>query len=536
MSIAMLTTVVLIYLSIVGFLTIKAYKTTKSTSDYLLAGREIHPFVMAMSYGATFVSTSAIIGFGGAAALFGMSLLWLTFLTIFVGVFLAFVVFGRRTRIMGLNMNAHTFPEFLGLRFQSNKIQGIAGLIIFITMPLYASVVLMGGGAFIAQVLSVDYNVALFFLTVIITIYVIMGGLKGVMYTDAFQGSLMFIGMTVLLVITYYKLGGVTSAHQQLTDMTNIAVKYFGKAGHTGWTSFPAFFSKFWHIVVTTIILGVGIGVLAQPQLIVRFMTIKSNRELNRGVLIGGVFIMIIVGVAFIVGPLTNVYFKAHPEFGKIAFFAAGKKVADIIPLYIKSAMPSWFTAIFMVTLLSAAMSTLSSQFHAMGTSIGRDVYQKWMGNDGNSVIITKVGIVVAIILSYFLAWGLPYFFEGGTAIIARGTAIFFGICAATFLPMYFGALFFRNMTRAGAYASLISGFVVSIFYLFFIHLKESKPLMLCKTLFGVDSLASGTIWVVVDPLVVALPISIVATILFNRFGSDLDKKHIDMCFQAIDK
>jgi SSS family solute:Na+ symporter len=536
MSIAMLTTVVLIYLSIVGFLTVKAYKSTNNASDFLLGGRDIHPFVMAMSYGATFVSTSAIIGFGGAAALFGMSLLWLTFLTIFVGVFLAFVVFGRRTRIMGLNMNAHTFPEFLGLRFQSKRIQGIAGLIIFVTMPLYASVVLMGGGAFIAQVLSIDYNIALFFLTIIITIYVIMGGLKGVMYTDAFQGSLMFIGMTVLLAITYYKLGGVTSAHQQLTDMSATAVQYFGKAGHTGWTSFPTLFSKYWHIVVTTIILGVGIGVLAQPQLIVRFMTIKSNRELNRGVLIGGVFILVIVGVAFIVGPLTNVYFKNHPEFGKIAFFAANKKIADIIPLYIKSAMPGWFTAIFMVTLLSAAMSTLSSQFHAMGTSIGRDVYQKWLGNKGSSVMIAKVGIVIAIIISYFLAWGLPFFFEGGTAIIARGTAIFFGICAATFLPMYFGALFFRNMTRAGAYASLISGFTVSIFYLFFIHIKESKPLMLCKALFGVDSLATGTIWVVVDPLVIALPVSIIATIVFNRFGSDLDKNHVDMCFQAIDK
>lgn len=534
MSIAMLTTVVIVYLAVVGFLTIKAFKSTKSTSDYLLAGREIHPFVMAMSYGATFVSTSAIIGFGGAAALFGMSLLWLTFLTIFVGVFLAFVVFGRRTRMMGLNLNAHTFPEFLGLRFQSKTLQGVSGLVIFTTMPLYASVVLMGGGAFIARVLGIDYNIALFFLTVIITVYVIMGGLKGVMYTDAFQGSLMFIGMTVLLAITYFKLGGVTVAHQKLTDMADIAIQYFGKSGHTGWTSFPALFSPFWQIVVTTIIFGVGIGVLAQPQLIVRFMTIKSNRELNRGVLIGGIFVMIIVGVAFIVGPLTNVYFTEHKDFGKIALFAADKKVADIIPLYIKSAMPEWFTAIFMVTLLSAAMSTLSSQFHAMGTSIGRDVYEKWLGNKGNSVIITKVGIVFAILLSYFLAWGLPYFFEGGTAIIARGTAIFFGICAASFLPMYFGALFVRGITRAGAYACLITGFCVSIFYIFFIHIKESAPLMLCKALFGVDSLAEGTIWVVVDPLVIALPASILATIIFNRFGKSIDVSHVNKCFHGI--
>lgn len=536
MSLPLLTSVVLVYLFVVGYLTAKAYKDTADAADYMVAGRKIHPFVMAMSYGATFISTSAIIGFGGAAAVFGMSLLWLTFLTIFVGVFIAFVFFGRRTRIMGQNMNAHTFPEFLGLRFQSRKLQGASGALIFIAMPLYASVVLMGGAKFVAQILSVDYNVALFFLTIIIAIYVIMGGLKGVMYTDAFQGTIMFCGMLILLFMTYEKLGGVISAHEQLTAMKNIAVELFGAKGHTGWTSFPALGSPFWMVVVTTIILGVGIGVLAQPQLIVRFMTVRSNRELNRAVLIGAVFIMVAVGVAFIIGALSNVFFYSYDPAtkGKISLIAANKNVAEIIPLYISHAMPQWFTAIFMITLLSAAMSTLSSQFHAMGTSLGRDIYENALGFRGNSLLITKVGILFAIIVSYFLAWGLPYFFEGGTAIIARGTAIFFGICAAAFLPMYFGALYFANMTRAGAYASFITGTAVSLFWLFFVHIKESKPLLLCKAIFGVDSLAAGTIWAIVDPLVIALPASAAATLVFSMLGKKIDKTHLASCFRNI--
>ncbi len=130
---------------------------------------------------------------------------------------------------MGLNINAHTFPEFLGNRFQSRNLQGLAGALIFAAMPLYASVVLMGGAKFIAQVLAVNYNAALFFLTIIIAVYVIMGGLKGVMYTDAFQGSIMFIGMVILIIFTYSKLGGFVAAHQSLTDMADIAVKVFGK-------------------------------------------------------------------------------------------------------------------------------------------------------------------------------------------------------------------------------------------------------------------------------------------------------------------
>jgi solute:Na+ symporter, SSS family len=535
-SIPLLSAVVLVYLGVVAYLSHKAYRDTHSAADYMLAGRRTHPFVMAMSYGATFISTSAIVGFGGAAAVFGMSLLWLTFLTIFVGVFVAFVFFGRRTRRMGVNLNAHTFPEFLGRRFQSRGLQGAAGLLIFLAMPLYASVVLMGGGKFITQILAIDYNAALFFLTLIIAAYVVLGGLKAVMYTDALQGSIMFAGMVALLTITYYKLGGITVAHERLTGMKEIAVQTFGAKGHTGWTSFPAFASEYWLVVVTTIILGVGIGVLAQPQLIVRFMTVSSDRDLNRAVLIGGIFIMVAVGVAFIIGPLSNVFFfYDNPATqGQIALAAAGRNVDEIIPLYISQAMPQWFTAIFMITLLSAAMSTLSSQFHAMGTSLGRDIYEQALGRSGNSVLINRIGVLLAILLSYVLAWGLPILFEGGTAIIARGTAIFFGICAAASLPMYFGAIYFRRMTLTGAYAGMATGTLVSLFWILFIRLNESKPLLLCKALFGVDSLAEGTRWAFVDPLVIALPASIIATVLANGVGRPVPQKHVETCFRQI--
>lgn len=535
MNILLLSTIVIIYLFIIAFLAFTAYRRTKTAADYMLAGRSVHPYIMALSYGATFISTSAIIGFGGAAAIFGMGILWLTFLNIFVGIFIAFVFFGKRTRMMGLNMNAHTFPEFLGVRYQSKFLQGIVGLLIFVAMPLYAAVVLMGGSQFLAQVFGINYNVALFFFTVIIAIYVIMGGLKGVMYTDAFQGSIMFIGMFILLIFTYNKLGGLTAAHQKLTDMAPIAIKIFGAKGHTGWTSFPTFGSSFWWTLVSTIILGVGIGVLAQPQLVVRFMTVKSNRELNRAVLVGGVFILMMTGVAFIVGALSNVYFMENPAFGAVSIVAAKKVVANIIPLYIHNAMPQWFTAIFMVTLLSAAMSTLSSQFHAMGTSIGRDVYEKWLGGKGGSVIITKVGILVAILLSLLIAWGLPLFFEGGTAIIARGTAIFFGLCASAFLPMFIGALYSKNMTKTGALAGFWVGFGVSFFWLFFVHIKESAPLLLSKAIFGVDSIVQGTLWTVVDPLVIALPLAIIATIIGNAVGSKPSQEHLDKCFSGVE-
>ena len=103
-----MTLAVVIYFFAVGYLGYRGYRGTASATDFLIAGRRTHPYIMAMSYGSTFISTSAIVGFGGAAGVFGMGLLWLTFLNIFAGIFLAFVVFGARTRRIGLRLDAHT--------------------------------------------------------------------------------------------------------------------------------------------------------------------------------------------------------------------------------------------------------------------------------------------------------------------------------------------------------------------------------------------------------------------------------------------
>ncbi len=533
MNLILLGSIVLLFLLVNAFLAYLGYRGTSNASDYLVAGRKAHPVIMAISYGATFISTAAIVGFGGAAAVYGMGVLWLTVLNIFVGIFIAFAVFGKRTRKIGHNLDAHTFPEFIGKRFDSRFLQTAAGLLIFVAMPLYAGSVIIGGTQFIAQTLGINYEVALIFFVSVVAVYVVMGGLKGVMYADAFQGSIMFLGMIFLLVFTYINLGGVVEAHSALSALKDQAVQIFGAAGHRGWTAMPQTGSVFWWQLVSTIVLGVGIGVLAQPQLVVRFMTVKSNKELNRAVLIGGVFIIIMTGVAFTVGALTNVYFSQ--TMGMVSFFAVEKMTDNIIPLFINMSMPPWFTGVFLVTLLAAAMSTLSSQFHTMGSSFGRDFLEKGLGiKTTSSVLTTKLAMCVTIIISAALAYALPKFFEQGSAIVAIGTAIFFGLCAATFLPMYFGALYTKRITKAGAIACFVSGLAVSSFWLVFVHIKESAPLGICRALFGVDSLAS-TPWLQnVDPIVVALPISAICTIVFSIFSKPPEDKHLEMVFKGV--
>jgi SSS family solute:Na+ symporter len=627
--------VVLIYLFITAYLGWLGYRGTKTATDYLVAGRKTHPFIMALSYGATFISTSAIVGFGGVAGMFGMSLLWLTFCNIFVGIFVAFIFLGEPTRRLGHRLEAHTFPELLGHRYQSKSIQVMAGSLIALFMPLYGAAVLIGGTEFVCTYFGIDYTTALFLFAVLTAAYVFYGGLKGVMYTDAFQGTVMFVGMTILLVYTYAKVGGITSGHQALTDLADLAPASLTAIGHQGWTAMPKFgFGKpdynLWWIIVSTIVMGVGIGVLAQPQLMVRFMTVKSKRELNRAVGVGGVFILAMTGVAFATGALSNAYFTMHgplfqgrvikainadkshvvlqvmkqmpagewmdavKETGKDGkalpnstaavktdaegkwlpvaketsaegivregvvvpavldkdqpyltekigpnTIAQGRSIAvvyakgvsdKIIPTFITTAMPKWFGLVFMLTLLAAAMSTLSSQFHTLGTAAGRDVFERLTGGPkegtNRTIFIVRVailiGLVVAVTLCYYAQKEQVF-----VSFIARATAIFFGLCAAAFMPAFVGGLFFRRVTRAGAIASMFVGAAVTVFWLAYVKMPECTVIGLVKK----SILADAPNWPYVDSLLIALPLSALTMIVVSLLTRTPDETHLARCF-----
>jgi SSS family solute:Na+ symporter len=303
-----------------------------------------------------------------------------------------------------------------------------------------------------------------------------------------------------------------------------------------GWTQGAVFGSPLWLVIYTTIVYGVGIGVLAQPQLAVRFMTVSSDQQLNRAVLIGGIFMLAMTGVAFVSGALSNVIF--FEKSGQVAIDVANGNVDAIIPVFVSRIMPGWFGTLFLLAMFAAAMSTLSSQYHVGGTSLGRDFYEKGLRFGGaNVVTVNRIGVFVTVLVT--MIWGLVL----PISVIARATAFFFGLCAAAFLPSYFLGLYWKGMTRAGAIASMVGGFGISFFYLLFVHTKESKAIGLCNSMFGVDSLAlwaepGSTAWLLqfTDPNIIALPISFILALLVRWFCTGFDSRHINICFRDIDR
>jgi SSS family solute:Na+ symporter len=498
------TSVYIVIMLILGYI---GYKNTKNTEDYLVAGRNAHPVVIALSYGATFISTSAIVGFGGQAANLGMGLIWLTVFNIGVGILLAFVIFGKKTREVGQRLRAVTFPDLMGKIYQSQFMQVLTGVIILIGMPLYTAAVLIGGAQFIKETLGISYATSLIGFTVIVAIYVIFGGLIAVMYTDAVQGAIMLVGMTFLLVATYLILGGVTAANTALTNMADLVPAKLAEQGMNGWTVMPDLGSPIWFTVITTLVLGVGIGVLAQPQLVVRFMTAKDNRSLNRAVLVGGPFILMMTGVAFTVGALTNVYF--YQTQGKIAVqVATGGNIDTIIPIFINSAMPEWFVVLFMVTLLAAAMSTLSSLFHAMGTALICDVWGR--GREcALSLRANQMGVLVMIVASVIVAFLMP------GSIIAIATAMFMGLCASAFLPVFAVAVYCKRPDPLAAKASLVVGALVWFIWALFVNTRYAAVFGLSKALLGTVG-TLGYPWSAIDPIIIALPLSAITILILQ--------------------
>ncbi|MBQ7207079.1 MAG: sodium:solute symporter family protein [Lentisphaeria bacterium] len=525
---------ILAYVLLIGYLGWRGWKKTRDSKDYLLAGRTVNPFVMAMSYGAAFISTSALVGFGGIAGEFGLGVMWLVFMNIAIGIFAAFVWFGKRTRRIGVALNAKTFPEFIGKRFRSPGLKMFIALVIFVFVPLYSSVVLIGGARFVQEIMQIPYAWALTIFATVVAIYVIFGGLKGIMYVDALMGTVMICGMLLLLVTCYWKLGGVIPAHQALTEMAPLVKQHLPaeyELGHRGWTVMPQFNSVWWWTLVSSIMLGVGIGALAQPQLAVRFMTVKSGMELNRAVLVGSVFILLTVGSAYTVGALSNVFFYRTDlgiagSYQSLAIQAARGNPDLIIPIFIREALPGVVLYLFFLTMLSAAMSTLSSLFHVTGSSIGHDFFRTVANSRHDNLTMTRISMVFGIVLSIIFAMILP------PGIVARGTAIFFGICAAAFLPAYFSALYWKGATRAGVWASVATGVAASVIGLVFLHRKESASIGICQALFGKSELISAHPWPFVDPFIYSLPLAAAVLVAVSLLTEKLPVRHLNRCFK----
>ena len=520
-----------IFIGLTIYLGLYGFRSTKDNSQFLLGKNKANPVLIALSYGATFISASAIVGFGGVSAKYGLSIMWLTVLCIFVGTILAFIVFGKRTRKIGNKLGAFTFADFLGKRFESPTIRTVVSLIILIGMPIYCAAVLIGGVNFISVTVGIDKNVALMALSLIVALYVTLGGVIAVMYNDALQAGIMFIGMVFILIFTFWQLGGITEAFNSLSSLWDVkvldgSVSGLISNGMNGWTSMPSFGTPIWLTVVTTLLMGVGIGSIAQPQLAVRFMSAKDDKTLNRSMAIGAVFVFVILGTAFTIGPLSNVFFYNEHGLTSTEYISNSDLIIPtfVNELFADLSFGDLFISIFILALICATISTMAALLHTMGSSAGYDLwgqYKERRGqkmdnlNRGNikSLRASRISTLIMIIVVVIVAYLMP------SNIIARATTIFMGLTAAAILPTFAYGLFSDKPNALAAKVSILVGAVSWSIWAFFVERTTAGMMGVCDAIFGVPYISEGLIGYI-DPLVIGLPLSaiaLIATILVLR-------------------
>lgn len=520
-----------------AFLAYYGYKNTRDSQQFMLGRNKTSPIIIALSYGATFLSASAIVGFGGQAAVHGFSLMWLCFLNIFIGLIVAFIVFGPRTRRLGIKLGASTFADLLGKIYKSKSIRAFTAMLIIVMMPIYCAAVLKGAVNSLSVMtgLTQYYDLLLILLTIVVGLYVVYGGIIAVMYNDALQAGIIFIGMAVILIITYSLFGGVGSANSQLANLWDAEIiEQLGTLeGARGWTNFSEFGTPEWMLVVTTFLMGVGIGSLTQPQLVVRFMSARDDKTLYKSMIIGSIFMLVVVGAAYTIGPLSNIYFVDEHGMGAYEYIrSVGLGIDFIIPQFLTEILVGItfgdvFLSLFLLALLSASISTISALMHTIGVAGGYDIFtlvkNRVYGEDkdSQSMRVNRIFTMIVLVIVVAVCYLMP------NDVIAKATSVFMGITAAALLPAFAHGLYSKSPNANAAKFSMVLGTSVYLFWALFMNESMAMFLPICELLTGSAVLFPGSAISMLDAVIVALPVSIIAMVAVLLIDRYVAKKEV---------
>ncbi|WP_077616308.1 sodium/proline symporter PutP [Caenibacillus caldisaponilyticus] len=428
-----------------------SYKRTHNLSDYMLGGRALGPAVTALSAGASDMSGWLLMGLPGALYASGVSSAWIA-IGLTIGAYLNYLLLAPRLRVYTeLADDSITIPDFLENRFKddSKLLRLISGLVILVFFTLYVSSGMVSGGTLFESTFNLDYRLGMVLTGGVVVAYTLFGGFLAVSMTDFVQGTIMFIALILVPIITITDVGGT---HNMLHDIRHIdpSLLDFFKG-----TSFIGIVSLFaW-----------GLGYFGQPHIIVRFMAIKTPHELKSARRIGiGWMILSLLG-AMISGLAGIAYFAHHggplknPETVYI-------KLADIL-------FNPFITGFLLAAVLAAVMSTISSQLLVTSSAVTEDFYKTFFrrnATDKELVLIGRGAVLTIAVIAMVMAYT-----PNDTILNLVGHA--WAGFGSAFGPVLLLSLYWKRMTRGGALAGMLVGGLTVIFWLNIHSLNHLFPM-----------------------------------------------------------
>lgn len=433
----------LVFFAIMIAVGIYTRKKATNVNDFVLGGRSVGPWVTAFAFGTSYFSSVVFVGYAGQFGWkYGLASTWIGLGNALIGSLLAWVVLGRRTRVMSQKLESATMPDFFGKRFDSKALKLAASAIVFIFLIPYTASIYNGLSRLFAMAFDIPYAACIITMAVLTGVYVILGGYMATAINDFIQGIIMLIGIVLVIVAVLNGHGGFYEAVRQLSMLESDVPVTLGQQG--AFTSFfgPDVVNLFGVVILTSL------GTWGLPQMVHKFYAIKDERSVKTGAIVSTVFAIIISGGCYFLGGFARLYAEAD------IYKPDGSVMYDAIVPQMLSTLPDILIGIVIVLVLSASMSTLSSLVLTSSSTLTLDFIKGTLVKDmkeKNQLIVMRVLIAFFIILSVVIALKPPTF-------IAQLMGISWGALAGAFLAPFMYGLYSKKITKASVWVSFIIG------------------------------------------------------------------------------
>ncbi len=417
-------------------------KQATDVNGFVLGGRSVGPWLTAFAYGTSYFSAVIFIGYAGQFGWkYGIASTWIGLGNAFIGSLLAWVVLGRRTRIMTQHLNSATMSEFFGARFNSNALKVGSSIIIFIFLIPYTASLYNGLSRLFGMAFEIDYTVCIIIMAVLTGIYVIAGGYMATAINDFIQGLVMLVGIVIIIAAVLISKGGFMEALNGLAMVQDPTV-----------SSTPGAFASFFGpdpLNLLGVIILTSLGTWGLPQMVQKFYAIKNEKSINTGTVISTIFALIVAGGCYFLGGFGRLFSD------KVDLAVGGYD--SIIPTMLAD-LPSILIALTVILVLSASMSTLSSLVMASSSTLTIDFLKGTIVknmDDKKQVFIIRCLIVVFIAISAVIA---VIQYKSNISFIAQLMGISWGALAGAFLAPFLYGLYWKRTTKAACWVSFIFG------------------------------------------------------------------------------
>ena len=445
----------LIFILVMVGVGIYSRKQARSVDGFVLGGRSVGPWLTAFAYGTSYFSAVVFVGYAGQFGWkYGLSATWIGVGNAIIGSLLAWILLGRRTKLMTQHIDSRTMPDFFGTRFDSQGLRVVASIIAFVFLIPYTAGVYKGISTLFEMGFGIPYEYCVVIMAIFTAVYVILGGYKATAMNDFIQGIIMLFGIVTVIAVVLNSQGGLTSAIQKMAEMPS----------DTDATVNGGFASLFgpdpWNLI--GVIILTSLGTWGLPQMVGKFYSITDEQAIHRGTVISTFFAFVVAGGCYFLGGFGRL-------FGMPPVLPNGRLDFDSIVPSMLVTLPDFIIALVVLLVLSASMSTLASLVLTSSSTMTLDlIYRDKKSAPGEveegsiddlvaekierrKVVVMRVLIVFFIVISLMIALNPPTF-------IAQLMGISWGALAGAFLAPFMMGLYWRNTTTASVWACFTWG------------------------------------------------------------------------------